>query len=506
MSMFATHALKDDDGNQLSIDEIVRLGAVNADFFNHTFFPRTFKVASAQLHKDVWKALDSNSRLVNIQLPRDFAKTSILRALKAKRIGYGLAHTILYIGKSEAAAIRSISWMRGQLENNRLYTTAFNLRPGKKQQDVELEVWHGTDEYPIWLMAAGIGGSIRGINRDDFRPDLIVLDDVLADDNCATEEQREKIIDLIYGAVLQSLAPATESPDAKLVMLQTPLHQEDASTKALEDPSWRSLRFSCWTPETENLALHERESAWPERHPSTTLRQDKKDYAARNKVSVFVREKECILIAPETCSFRPSWLKYYDVAPEYGSKILVIDPVPPPSENQLAKNLHNKDYECLMVLQRTGNDFYILQYSVNRGHDPSWTIAEFFTLVMNHNPQMVVVEAVAYQRTLAWLLRRAMEQQGRFWAIKEYTDQRPKFQRIVDALNGPASAGHLHCKRDMTEFINQFGAYKNVSHDDVIECAAIGVDELSQPMYISGIGGDVQDDDIPDINYNLGAP
>ena len=500
------HDLKDADGHQLSIEEIVRLGAVNADFYNHTFFPRTFRVKSAQMHEAVWKALDSNNRLVNVQLPRDFAKTSILRTLMAKRIGYGVAHTILYIGKSEAAAIRSISWLRGQLENNRLYTMAFNLKAGKKQQDVELEVWHGTDKYPIWLMASGIGGAIRGINRDDFRPDLIILDDVLADDNCATEEQREKIADLIYGAVLQSLAPATESPDAKLVMLQTPLHQDDASTKALSDKSWRSLRFSCWTPETADLPPHAQESAWPERYPTATLRQDKKNYAARNRLSVFVREKECKLIAPETCSFKKSWLRFYDVAPEFGAKILVIDPVPPPSENQLAKNLHNKDYECLMVMQKTGNDFYILEYVTNRGHDPSWTIAEFFTLVMRHNPQMVVVEAIAYQRTLAWLLRRAMEQQGRFWAIKEYTDQRPKFQRIVDALNGPASAHHLHCHRDMTEFIDQFQAYKNVSHDDVIECAAIGVDELSQPMYDFNLTGSEVEDYSGDLKYNMGAP
>ena len=47
------HGLKDVDGHQLSIEEIVRLGAVNADFYNHTFFPRTFKVKSAQMHEDV---------------------------------------------------------------------------------------------------------------------------------------------------------------------------------------------------------------------------------------------------------------------------------------------------------------------------------------------------------------------------------------------------------------------------------------------------------------------
>ena len=43
------HDLKDDDGHQLSIEEIFRWGAVNADFFNHTIFPRTLKVKSAKM-------------------------------------------------------------------------------------------------------------------------------------------------------------------------------------------------------------------------------------------------------------------------------------------------------------------------------------------------------------------------------------------------------------------------------------------------------------------------
>ena len=112
------------------------------------------------------------------------------------------------------------------------------------------------------MLCVGITGSIRGINFDDFRPDLIVIDDVIDEENSATVEQRIKIEDLILGALKDSLAPATECPDAKLVMLQTPLNREDASCKALKDDEWVSAVFGCWTPETAGLALNQQESSW----------------------------------------------------------------------------------------------------------------------------------------------------------------------------------------------------------------------------------------------------
>ena len=85
--------------------------------------------------------------------------------------------------------------------------------------------------------AAGITGSLRGINFDDYRPDLIIVDDPQTDETAATLEQRNKVADLILGAVKNSLAPATEEPNAKLVMAITPQHNEDISQQALSGPA-----------------------------------------------------------------------------------------------------------------------------------------------------------------------------------------------------------------------------------------------------------------------------
>ena len=496
-----------------TIEEIVELGAVDTEFFCRYFFPRTVRQESPEFHQEIWDRVEGPSRLVNIQVFRGGAKTTILRLYTAKRIAYGLAHTILYIGKSEGHAIRSVKWLKNQIERNNQFARVFGLTQGTKWQDVECEIQHNIDEYPIWIMAMGITGSIRGINQDDFRPDLIIIDDVIDEQNSSTVEQRQKIEGLIYGALKEGLAPASEAPHAKMVMLQTPLNREDASTKALKDPEWDSAVFGTWTPETADLSLDRQESAWPERWPSEVLRKEKSAAIDRNQLSIWLREKECKLISPETSTFREAWLQYFDIEPsEQMLCTLIIDPVPPPSEIQVAKGLRGKDYEALAVVGVKNGNYYLLDYTLNRGHEPDWTVAEFFRLALRWKPRRVVVEAVAYQRTLAWLLKKAMEHQRRYYVIKTHDDKRKKFDRIVDGLSGIASNGKLFIRPEHTEFKAQFVAYPDIAHDDLIEAVAIGCADLSGYGFSTEDDIEVYDDllddekDIPNLSSYRGAP
>lgn len=493
------------------LKELIQLCAVNDELFCRTFFSKTVRQKSPKFHEQLWKLLGSQNRLIVAQVFRDGAKTSILRMYTAKRIAYGLAHTILYIGKSEGHALRSAKWLRSQIEHNHAFASVFKLTPGSKWQDSEFQIQHGVDEYPIWILAMGIGGSIRGINLDDFRPDLIVIDDVIDEENSATLDGRIKIEDLILGALKDSLAPASESPDAKMVMLQTPLNKDDASCKALVDPEWKSMVFGCFTPETADLEMNKQESAWPERYPTEVLRAEKEAALARNKLSLWLREKECKLVSPETSTFDETWLQFYDIPPERHSMkvVMVIDPVPPPTDLQVAKGLRGKDYEAFAVVGRCKGKFYLLEYITNRGHEPDWTIMTFFHLGIKWRPSKVIVETVAYQKTLSWLLKKSMQIKKIYFVIKEYRDKRSKYDRISDGLSNVTSNRVFFCKKEHTEFISQFRTYPSVSHDDLIESVAIAVAELQELEYQEedeDEGMFPSEENIPALEYHGGAP
>lgn len=499
---------------ETNIREIVELGAIDGVLFAETFFPKTMRMKSPPYARQVWNTLDSNSRLVSLQMFRGSSKTSICRVFAARRIAYAQARTILWIGKSQDKAIASVKWLRKQIEYNSLFANTFKLRPGSKWQDIECEIYHGIDEVPITILAYGITGPIRGVNIDDYRPDLILLDDIIDEEIAASPMQRNTVEGLVYGAVKQSLAPATETKDAKMVLLQTPMDRDDISVRSMHDPEWAFIRVPCWTVETEDRPIGERESSWENRFPSDTLRREKELAIQRNQASIFSREMECKVISRETSTFLQEWLKYYELEPEeHHYTIMLIDPVPPPSEAELKKGMKDKDYECITVMTRVKDRFYLREYSFKHGHDPSWTIMEFFRLAARYKPKRIYVESVAYQRTLAWLLRKAMEQQRRYYVIEEITDKRKKFQRIVDGLSGPASNGKLFIKREHTDFIQQFCDYPNVSHDDIIETIAVGCEKLSG---FGALGEEESTEDwdaimleekaMPRLRYNRGAP
>lgn len=492
----------------ISQAELVKLCAVDSELYAQTFFPKTFRQSSPPFARDLWEPLENpNSRLVNLICFRGSSKTTRLRTFASKRIAYGISRTILYIGASEKDAIRSVTWLRNQMERNKLWTQTFGLKPGRKWDETQIEIEHTTFGHTIAILAAGITGSLRGINFDDYRPDLIIVDDPQTDETAATEEQRNKISDLILGAVKNSLAPATEEPNAKLAMAITPQHSQDVSQQALKDDQWTSRVFPCWTKETMHLPLTEQLSSWEERYPTADLRKDKQSALSRNKLSIFTREMECRLISPETSAFRPSWLNIRslpDSAPRGCFAVLGIDPVPPPSARELSKGLAGKDWETHYVWGRHNGEYHLLDYARNKGHDPSWSIATAFSLARKWRIVRMVFDAVAYQKTLKWIFEQEMKRRGVYYQMVPIADGMAKYARITGTMNSLATEGKLWIGPEHTIFAEQFEAYPNVPHDDDLDASALCLQDLANP-YLDG-GGSFLDDGLEDLVLTRSCP
>jgi predicted phage terminase large subunit-like protein len=471
----------------MTVAEAVALGAVDNEIYARTFFPNTFRQASPQFQKEVWRDLDDPSvRYSNQRLFRGGGKTTIARVNTSKRIAYGVSKTILYVGASEGAAARSGAWLRNNVERNKLWSQTFALSPGRKWTDIEFEVWHETLKTNIWCLFVGITGNVRGINFDDYRPDYIVLDDILTDENCATSEQREKISDLVHGALKKSLAPVVDDPNAKLSMLVTPQHREDVSSVAINDPTWKTIEVGCWTKETANLGVDQQVSVWPERYPTTDLQAEKRAAVAINKLSVFSREMELRLTSPELAAFKMDWLKYYSEPFMPGAtNILSIDPTPPPSEAQLEKGMLGSDYECIHVWGRRGDNYYLQERRSMRGETPDWTIANTFELALKYRVMAIVIESVMYQRTLKWLLEKEMQKRRLYFSVVPFVGGN-KYARIRATFSSQAPFGHIFVHPDDTPFISQFETYPSSDHDDELDCASIALSALVNPYAAGG--------------------
>lgn len=475
-------------GLRISQAELVKLCAIDTELYAMTFFPQTFRQASPGFARAMWKPMeDPNVRLVNIIAFRGSSKTSRARIFASKRIAYGISRTVLYVGVSEGKAIESVNWIRNRVERNKNWSTTFGLARGQKWEETQIEIEHQTMGHTIRVLGSGVNGSLRGINIDDYRPDLIIIDDPQNDETPQTEMQREKLEDLILGAVRNSLAPATDEPNAKMLMLITPQHPEDISQKALASQQWSSLVFPCWTQETMDLSVDQQVSSWPERFPSDQLRKDKVAAANDNKLSIFTREMECRLISKETAQFKPNWLNVRATSnshPRGYPAVLAIDPVPPPSPKQMQQGLAKKDFEAHYVWCRKGDEYHLCDFDRSRGHDPSWTVATAFRLARQHRVMRIIIDAVAYQRTLKWILEQEMRKTGIWYQVVPIADGMQKYARISGIFGTLATMGGLWIGPEHTIFNTQFQSYgpTYAGIDDDLDASALALQDLYNPF------------------------
>lgn len=488
--MEATAIAQVEDETPLSVKEAVKLAAADPIFYCHYFFPKTFRSRSPQFMRKIWAGMENpEHRYYGAMSFRDSAKTTRGRAFASKRIAYGLSRTVLFVGKGLDSALLDIDWIKRQVEYNHQWAETFNLVKGNKWAGEHVEIVHKIEGYSIHLLAFGMTGQVRGVNIEDHRPDLIIVNDPCDEENTATPDQREKTAKLFFGAVVRSLVSPKENPEAKVILNQTVLNRDDLISMCVRDPTWHTDTFSCFD---EN-----EESVWPERYPTEFLKKEKAAYIERNQLSLWLREMECKVISPETSDFKPEWLQYWDILPPKNEMVtfMAIDPVPPPSDAAIAKGFARKDYEVLAIVGVHKGLYYLCDYVFSRGHDPDWTIMKFFELLDTWKPLRVRVEATNYQRTLKWLLEKAMQTRRRYVQINaSEPDRRRKRYRIVDSLTGIASNKKFLVHKSHGEFIQQFLESPDLSHDDILEAVSEAVNEARSMPFIEGEFSVVKDE------------
>ena len=87
-----------------------------------TFFPDRFWAPFAEnVHGEIFKRVDNKSNKVCIAAPRGWGKTSITMALMARVIMFKQCPFIVYINKSETAAIMQTENLKRELITNKTY-------------------------------------------------------------------------------------------------------------------------------------------------------------------------------------------------------------------------------------------------------------------------------------------------------------------------------------------------------------------------------------------------
>lgn len=229
-----------------------QLGAIDLGYFGRAYLPHYFVRESPRFHEEldnIWikgvmkelNPLESRKELSRakgvrrgIAASRGHAKsTNFTFKDTLHAVVYEYKHYPIILSDSSDQAEGFLEDIKTELEENQAIINDFGILKGR--------VWKSSvmlTSTDIKVEAIGSGKKIRGRRHHNWRPDLILLDDIENDENVNTPEQRRKLESWFYKAVSKAGDTYTD-----IVYIGTILHYDSLLSKVLKNPEYHCIKY-----------------------------------------------------------------------------------------------------------------------------------------------------------------------------------------------------------------------------------------------------------------------
>lgn len=485
-----------------------KLGAIDMEFFGRAYFPHYFSKPSPEFHREldaIWQqgvlkgrypltAADTKmiSRLPGtrraVAAPRGHAKSTNLTFKGTMHSTlYGYKHYPIIISDSSEQAEGFLDNIRVEFEENTAILEDFGVLAGS--------VWRSNvllTKTNIKIEAIGSGKKIRGRKHRNWRPDLIILDDVENDENVRTPEQRKKLKDWFDKAVSKCGDDYTD-----IIYIGTLLHYDSLLAKTLTNPAYRSIKYKAviqfsqaddlwqqWETIFTDLSNDDRESealAFFQAHKTAMLEgtqvlwEEKLSYYDLMVMRVsegeasFNSEEQNEPINPDDCLFMEEWFDYYNEAEvNFGDPAFdffgFIDP-------SLGKTKRS-DFSAIVTLAKhKGSGYmYVVDADIERRH-PDRIIADvlakerWLRASFGHGYRKLGAETNQFQWFLKEELAKASAKAGLYLPIEEVQQTSDKVMRI-QTLQPDVKNKYIKFNRRHKRLLEQLTQFPMGAHDD----------------------------------------
>jgi predicted phage terminase large subunit-like protein len=319
----------------------------------------------------------------------------------------------------------------------------------------------------VRVKARGRGQRLRGLKHRQYRPDLVILDDLENDVNVRNPEVVKQILDWVQSAVY----PAIEA-NGTLMIIGTILRQRSALHLMLTSPEepYGNFRRRIFRALQEDGT-----SLWEARHPTARLHMQKQLMGT----VAFNREK-MNEPTPTSGLFQEDWLRYYHPDSLQGKNLVVVGFFDPSLEAG-----GSADYKAVVTVGYCQQEmvFYVLDAFIQKT-----TLEQTLRAVFNRHReqpyQILGVEDNLFQR----LLLKEFDQMGRelgvFLPVKGVTHRLAKETRVA-VLSPLCERGKIRFIRghsDQEKLIEQLMYFPSRTlHDDGPDALA-GAVQLAQSI------------------------
>lgn len=363
--------------------------------FFHLYFPHYIEYPTADFQREIFSLTQDDSyQQVVIVAFRGSAKSTIATLSNPIWSIVGRPHKkfVLIVSQTQPQARFHLSNIKEELEQNSILTNDFNINIGHDDE------WRNDSlvlsSYGARIHSVSIGESMRGLRERQYRPDLIICDDIEDLNSVKTQESRDYTFDWFN----KTLVPMGNR-STKLIVVGNLLH-EDSFIMRMREKIGNDSKNKVY--KSYPLINENGTALWSGKYPSQIEIENEKSLMSYDAwtqeylLKIVRRDDQVILM---------EWLNYYDDCPSLTGNNFRYAVI---SMDLAIKEKDSSDYTAIVTAYIYGYEsnirIYVMPFPVNKRMDFPKTVNtikdKFSDLVNQGISTKVFVEDVAYQASL----------------------------------------------------------------------------------------------------------
>ncbi len=180
------------------------------NFFAGMVIPMVFVHMFPDIHQQIWKLLREMVEQprtfykLALGLPRGHAKTTLIKLFVCYCVLFTDKTFVLLVGSASRLAEGSLSDITAMLRSENVKSIFGTIIFQKDTEAVKRFAFAGRN---IILAAIGAGSSVRGLNLDNDRPDVIICDDIQSAEDKDNKEVADKLLVWMLGTLFLAKSP-----------------------------------------------------------------------------------------------------------------------------------------------------------------------------------------------------------------------------------------------------------------------------------------------------------
>jgi len=451
----------------------------------HIFLGDYFRDVSPKFHRELVEFLLTEKNEY-VAAPRGFAKTTVIQGFIMFCVSYKLKNFIVVLEKTSTESDEMLQAIGDNFRHNDLLIKFYGELMkrdakgtfDKKNKDAENDLLING----VRLRGKGFNTPIRGLKSKQYRPDLIIADDVEEDDHIRSDEQRQKYYDNLTSGVM----PALDIGDAGqkggvLKMFGTILHYDSLLNNQItlhQGKIYEAYDLNA-SPEERDATL-----LWSARWTFERLERKRIEMMQEGKgSSSYYQEYHNRPVNDETRTFKYEWLqKTYTPSAIEGLKtkrFVMLDIADTISDTS--------DYTGEVSIDvASTNEWYIHRARRHR-KGILGIIKLIFDIWEFDKPEMIGIEKKAFENQIRPLLLVESKKRNLYPLVIQLKDGgTQKEQRIKGALEGRFEYGMIHflegASDDQGLLKSELVDFPSAKHDDLSDALAYGEQFAYEPF------------------------